>query len=47
VLLGAEPTVLLSGGNAELLLQAEVPRAEAAPSLVLDGLARYVKDARD
>jgi type III pantothenate kinase len=46
-LLGAEPTVLLSGGNAELLLQAEVPRAEAAPSLVLDGLARYVKDATD
>lgn len=46
-LLGAEPTVLLSGGNAELLLQAEVPRAQAAPSLVLDGLARYVKEAKD
>ena len=45
-LLGKEPTVLLSGGNAELLLQAEVPRAQAAPSLVLDGMARYVKDAK-
>lgn len=46
-LLGTEPTVLLSGGNAELLLQAEVPRAQAAPSLVLDGLARYVKETKD
>jgi type III pantothenate kinase len=46
-LLGAEPTVLHSGGNAELLMQAEVPRAQAAPSLVLDGLARYVKEAKD
>jgi hypothetical protein len=30
-----------------LLLQAEVPRAQAAPSLVLDGLAHYVKESKD
>jgi type III pantothenate kinase len=45
-LLGTEPTVLIGGGNAELLLQAEVPRAQAAPTLVLDGLARYVKEVK-
>ena len=43
--LGHEPTVLVSGGSAELLLQAEVPRMLAAPALVLDGMARYVKEA--
>ena len=43
--LGHEPTVLVSGGSAELLLQAEVPRMQAAPALVLDGMARYVKEA--
>jgi type III pantothenate kinase len=45
--LGAAPTVLVGGGHAELLMQAEVPGAQAAPGLVLDGLARYVKDAKD
>jgi pantothenate kinase type III len=44
--LGREPTVLVSGGSAELLLQAEVPHAQAAPALVLDGMACYVKEAR-
>jgi type III pantothenate kinase len=44
-LLGCEPKVLVSGGSAELLLQAEVPRMEAMPALVLDGMARYVKEA--
>jgi type III pantothenate kinase len=43
--LGGEPTVLVSGGSAELLLQAEVPRMQAMPALVLDGMARYVKEA--
>jgi len=43
--LGCEPTVLVGGGSAELLLQAQVPRMQAAPGLVLDGMARYVKDA--
>jgi type III pantothenate kinase len=43
--LGCEPTVLVSGGNVDLLLQAEVPGMQAMPSLVLDGLARYVKEA--
>jgi type III pantothenate kinase len=46
-LLGKAPTVLLGGGQAELLLQAEVPGAQAAPGLVLDGMARYVKEAKD
>ena len=46
-LLGTNPTVLVGGGHAELLLQAEVPGAQAAPGLVLDGLARYVRDAKD
>lgn len=45
-LLGREPTLLVAGGHAELLLQAEVPNAQAAPTLVLDGMARYVKDAK-
>jgi type III pantothenate kinase len=43
--LGCEPTVLVGGGSAELLLQARVPRMQAAPALVLDGIARYIKDA--
>jgi type III pantothenate kinase len=43
--LGCEPTVLVSGGNVDLLLQAGVPGMQATPSLVLDGLARYVKEA--
>jgi type III pantothenate kinase len=43
--LGCEPTVLVGGGSAELLLQAQVPRMQAAPGLVLDGMARYVKEA--
>ena len=47
VLLGKEPTVLIGGGSAELLLQAEVPGAQAVPTLVLDGLARYVREAKD
>jgi type III pantothenate kinase len=45
VRLGGEPTVLVSGGSAELLLQAEVPRMQAMPALVLDGMARFVKEA--
>ena len=43
--LGREPTVLVSGGSVDLLLQAQVPGLQAAPALVLDGLARYVKEA--
>ena len=43
--LGREPTVLVSGGSVDLLLQAEVPNMQAMPSLVLDGMARYVKEA--
>ena len=43
--LGCEPTVLVSGGSVDLLLQAQVPRMQATPSLVLDGMARYVKEA--
>jgi type III pantothenate kinase len=46
-LLGKAPTVLVGGGNAEWLLQAEVPGAQAAPGLVLDGMARYIKEAKD
>jgi type III pantothenate kinase len=46
-LLGKAPTVLVGGGNAEWLLQADVPGAQAAPGLVLDGMARYIKEARD
>ena len=37
--------MLVGGGSAELLLQAQVPRMQAAPGLVLDGMARYVKEA--
>ena len=37
--------MLVGGGNAEWLLQAEVTGAQAAPGLVLDGMARYVKEA--
>jgi type III pantothenate kinase len=43
--LGGKPTVLVSGGSVDLLLQAQVPGLQAEPSLVLDGLARYVKEA--
>jgi type III pantothenate kinase len=43
--LGGKPTVLVSGGSVDLLLQAQVPGMQATPSLVLDGLARYVKEA--
>jgi type III pantothenate kinase len=43
--LGCEPAVLVSGGSVDLLLQADVPGMQAMPSLVLDGLARYVKEA--
>jgi type III pantothenate kinase len=46
-LLGKAPTVLVGGGNAEWLLQADVPGAQAAPGLVLDGMARYVKEVKD
>jgi type III pantothenate kinase len=46
-LLGAAPTVLVGGGNADWLLQAEVPGAQAAPGLVLDGMARYVREVKD
>jgi type III pantothenate kinase len=46
-LLGKAPTVLVGGGNAEWLMQAEVPGAQAAPGLVLDGMARYIKEAKD
>ena len=42
--LGRAPTVLLSGGSAELLMQAQVPNMQAMPALVLDGMARYVKE---
>jgi type III pantothenate kinase len=45
-LLGKAPTVLVGGGQAEFLLQANVPDAQPAPALVLDGLARYVKEAK-
>jgi type III pantothenate kinase len=46
-LLGKAPTVLVGGGNAEWLLQADVPGAQAAPGLVLDGMARYIKETKD
>ncbi len=40
---GAEPVVLVGGGDAEALLTLDLPRLQPAPSLVLDGLAAYAR----
>jgi type III pantothenate kinase len=42
VLLGATPALLLHGGGAPALLP-HLPRAIAAPGLVLEGLARWAR----
>ncbi len=41
--LGSEPLVLLSGGDAGALTGVAAPRLEAAPALVLEGLAAYAR----
>lgn len=41
--LGATPSLLLCGGNAELIADVDHPTIVALPSLVLDGLAAYVR----
>lgn len=42
--LGATPTLLLCGGNAELIAAVDHPTIVTLPSLVLDGLAVYARD---
>jgi len=41
--LGVMPTLLLCGGNAELIADVDHPAIVTLPSLVLDGLAAYVR----
>jgi type III pantothenate kinase len=43
--LGALPTLLVTGGGAEFLAGLEHPRTVILPSLVIDGMALYVRDA--
>lgn len=44
-LLGAAPTVLVHGGGGQALLE-RIPQARAAPTLVLEGLARWLEMER-
>ena len=41
--LGEEPLVLLTGGDADALRALDAPRQLVAPTLVLDGMAHYVR----
>jgi type III pantothenate kinase len=41
--LGEEPLLLLTGGDADALRAVDAPRQLVAPTLVLDGLAHYVR----
>lgn len=43
--LGSMPTLLLTGGGAEILAALDHPRTIGLPSLVLDGLALFVRNA--
>ena len=43
VRLGVTPTLLLSGGNRELLSAVEYPQVVDAPALILDGIALFAR----
>ena len=40
---GAEPLVLVGGGDADVLRDLDLPRMQSAPTLVLEGLAIYAR----